>query len=689
MSVTQIPMYETEIQPQPAQPAEQTNLVITDRKKELRDKNVQKVNDCLNLSARARELIDKKRLRWWKNYNSINDPILRKKDKKEVKGISNLFMPFTLGFVEQRVPRVLGKMPSFNVYGEDQEFDPGWTDAIQQMLRRDLEKAGYFMSAIIHIKQAEIYGWSVRTNFWRYQKGWRRVKKPVVEPFSKVTIGSKTELESYVKWDDPWTECCDIFRQYPQPGALSIEKADWHIVETIASRKQLVEGAITGLYDAAEVKDLFQHSPGISGQATQANTGNTIADNPYWTRLSEIGLYNQGQGFVGEDHFPKHRLITMWTDTEVLTVADDRWLIRWSENPYGRKPFTELKIIPVPFMMEGIGCVGMLEQLQRAINIQENQRIDAINLGINPVVLAPPGVTVDWNNFVMSPGNKIDCSDPERLHWFKPPPVGPDSYQQSRLLLNSAQWLTSISDYLNPSQGSDSELNRTARGVQAIQQQNNVVFTLISTLFDIQDVGPTAQHFYLLRQQFQDMPRMMRVLGPKGYKYVKILPADLAFTPDIKPVSGSTQPADKAQEAKSAQAAFSAFWGNPLAMQLGMDQKLLAIDFLRSLEVSDPERYFSTQATDMLSLIKREHEAMAFGQPVPASGPDQIHLLLHAAFMQSPYWARVPEKNRQLFVDHIQNHQAKVDMTPNSPWFERTNLPEAIEASDSPATHGG
>lgn len=664
----------------------QSGPVITTAEKQLKDAKRQLVLDCYRMAIRNRSALDTKRLKWWKQYMSINDPITRLDTGQEIKGLSNLFMPWTYGMVEQRVPRVIGKIPSFQVVGEDQEFDPQWADAIQQMLRKDLERAGYFMSAILHIKQAEIYGWSVRANFWRYEEGKRSIRKPIREPLSGCKVGYQQDCERYVKYDDPWTELIDVWRCYTQPGSLSIETSDWFIHESIQSRKAIAQKAAQGLFDKDEVIKMFRESRGVSafGNVTTGESG--LTDNPYWTRMNAVGL-TPDQQWSGEDQYPRHRILTHWTDEEIITLGDEQYVLRVDPNPYGRKPFRELKVVPIPFMQNGMGAVPIMQDLQRAMNSQENQRIDAINLAINKVILAPDDAA-DWDQMVMFPGNRVPCDDPSRLKFLEVPPVGPDSYQETQRLMEASQWISAINDYIAPSQGSNTRLNKTASGVQAIQEQSNVIFSLISQLFELQDVQPTAEDFYHLRQQFQDRKRLFRVMGKKGYDYVAVTPDDLGWTPDIRPVGGSAQPTDKREEISKATTVFNTLWGNPQAVQLGVDQKVVLKDFLAAIGETGVDRLFGEQQEDLLSLIQKEHEAMAYGQPVPPVGDPQQHILLHELYMESPFFMEIDPTHQVLFRDHLQAHEAKLAGTGTGPYFDQSR-DDAIQASQMPATHDG
>jgi hypothetical protein len=290
----------------------------------------------------------------------------------------------------------------------------------------------------------------------------------------------------------------------------------------------------------------------------------------------------------------------------------------------------------------------------------------------------------------MFPGNKISADQPEAVHWFKAPPVGPDSYQEERLLLNAMQLTSAINDYLAPSQGSDTELNRTARGIQAIQQQSGLIFSLTTKLFEAQDVEPTAQDFYDLRQRFMDRPRVMRILGQNGYKYVRVTPQDLEFRPDIKVVSGSAQPQDKVEDQTRATMLLQATFGNPLAMQIGVDQKKILENYMKGIGITNTEQFFSTpQMQGPIQQIQREHQAFMFGQPVPPTGDDQLHVVVHQLFMQSPYFGRIPEQYRQLFIDHLQAHMNKLSPDLKSPYFDRPEAYEAEQASMSPVGFGG
>ena len=647
-------------------------------------KAIELVRDCYGQSARARRTLDEKRLDWYKAYRSIADPLVNIDTQGEIETLSNLWMPWTFGMIEQRVPRILGRLPQVIVSGSDEEYDPQWSETIQSMIRRDMKKSGYFMSSVIHIKQADIYGWSVRRNFWRYKWQTRIFSEPINDPSTGMRVGTNKVPKRVTQWDQPWTQVLDIWRCFPQPGALSIEDSDWFIEESIHSRKSIWQMAQQGLFDGGRVLDLFEGSSGLnySSQGSQSE----LTDNPYWARVRAMGYEGQEAWYSGQDHFPRHRLLTFWTDQYVITLADERWLLRIGEpgrpgidnNEYGRKPFREFKSIPIPFMMEGESAVRVFYDVNEAINCQVNQRIDNINLALNKVILGPK-TGMDWENMVMAPGQHVECDDPTRYKFLEVPPVGQETFAQSRELLEVGQFALGINDYLAPSTSS-TRLNRTARGIQSIQEQSGMVFSLVSELYDIQDVGPTAEDYYTLRQTFMDRASMVRIRGDAGYVYMRVAPEDLNNNPDIEPIGGSAQPQDALQKKNDANLLFQTLYGNPIAMQLGLDMKKIQDMYLEVNGQRDPSKMYLKPPEHPLMVIQKEHQSMSFGNPVPATGDDRVHLMLHHLFLNSPYFEMIQEKYRVVFMDHVNAHMAKFQGSPQSEWFERERAEEMVRA---------
>ncbi len=97
----------------------------------------------------------------------------------------------------------------------------------------------------------------------------------------------------------------------------------------------------------------------------------------------------------------------------VVTILNRRKVVRAHRNhfPHGRKPYVRWVDHHVKGEMFGIGELEVIEKLVHEINDIRNQRLDAVTLLLNNVLIANRMAGIDPDDLVMRPGNVIWAND--------------------------------------------------------------------------------------------------------------------------------------------------------------------------------------------------------------------------------------------------------------------------------------
>ena len=97
-----------------------------------------------------------------------------------------------------------------------------------------------------------------------------------------------------------------------------------------------------------------------------------------------------------------------WSRDGTIMVMCGSVVLRDDPNPYfhGDIPFAIFRSQPTPRSMVGISEVEKIEHLQEAMWTRDNQRIDAVSLALNTVLIIDPTIP-NARSISFQPGQKI------------------------------------------------------------------------------------------------------------------------------------------------------------------------------------------------------------------------------------------------------------------------------------------
>lgn len=286
-------------------------------------------------------------------------------------------------------------------------------------------------------------------------------------------------------FDDPVFEHIPIENFYIQPGATSIEKAEWVIYEKWVDKDHLEDMQEQGIYSNV---DLVVYG----SQNKTDKTGIAASRTP------------GGKGDSSERYKDKAHLLEYWTDDRVIVVINEKVVVRDDTNPFnhGKKPFVSMPYTRVPHEFYGIGAIEPARDLQKSVNISITQRLEYISNMLNQqyAVLNQRGVDEDA---IIDGYPIVHMDSPDAVTPLNKMQIANSVFINSNDILSDIERAMGISGYElgNPNASSD-KTRGTKGGVEAIIGEAQDKFAFLMKRFEQNVLKPTAQMFLDLDLQY-------------------------------------------------------------------------------------------------------------------------------------------------------------------------------------------
>jgi hypothetical protein len=489
---------------------------------------------------------------------------------------NNLHIPFLFSVVQSDVARKVqtsfGGWPIVEFAGYSPEDEP-IARKNQTLISAQMKDANSFVKAVDFFTTADLYGTAICRHGWKKVTRQQRVR--VMDQFSNREF---TRDVDHVDFNGPDWEVVDPLDFWPQPGSHTIEDMGWVVHRYYLDLDTLKEMAATGLYDYQKI-----------GSITSTNM-------PQESEMTErYGVYRsfgQYQARMQEKFAKPVEIREMWglvpdelaiggVRNVVLAVANRTTLIRRASNPYwhGKIPFISYAPCRDPHYFHGVGKCEVGEKPQLAANRLANQKLDALDLFIDPVFLMNRQSGIDTQNLYLRAGRVIGVDGPVDDTQIRP--ISPDlrglqqSYQEIAQLSQWIQQGTGIIEDVVA--GMPSSGRQTAR--EFLGRQENVLTRLMleARLAEEGFVEPLANAFRELDRQYLTFPHEVKILGssavinpvtglPLPQEQVKIGLEDLAPEYRARAV-GATQMLGKGVRQQNLISVLQALSANPVMLQ--------------------------------------------------------------------------------------------------------------------------
>lgn len=476
---------------------------------------------------------------------------------------SKIYNPYSWSNIETIVPRMVAQRPSVE-YKPREPQDEMSSDIHTALFEYWWSKDQAFEKVVSWIKNALIYGTGIAKLYWKNTE--REVTSYEFDAMGKPLMGEDgefvTKTETITETDDPCMEVVNVYDFFVDPEATDIQDAEWVIHRYYKSLDELEEA---GYYE--NLKKLKRY---IS----------KIEKSPEETERHELAFGYRGDH---DDTVDKIEIWEMWDKDGLTVMAAGEVVIREQANPFwhGQKPFITLKDSIVPHEFYGKGEIEPIIKLQHALNTIQNQIMDNRTQTLMNMWKVT-GENVDETELVFRPNGVIHLSSEyEKVDPIVPPDLTGNAQKDLSLIKSDIQQALGIYDY---TKGADSGTNKTATGISLVQEAANARFNHKIQLLE-EALKTLGEMVLALYQQFITDEKVLRVVGKRGEKFVRVIPAEIAGQYDCVPEAGSTLLIDKQKEREDIMQLYSVFAPEPFEnLKMELKRKILEKFGMEALE---------------------------------------------------------------------------------------------------------
>lgn len=557
-----------------------------------------------------------------------------------------IHVPFLFSVVQSDVARKaqisFGGWPicSFSGYGLDDSANAKRNEVLVSAQMKDSRS---FSKAVDLFLCADLYGVGIARYGWRRLKRMEKWRETAdIAPGLSIEIKRETEV---TRFDGPDWDVVDPLDFWPQPGKKDIDEMAWCIHRYFIDLDDLRRMAKDGYYNRAKVEEVGR-AP-LSGTAEAEMQG----------RLSVYRNYDEYSARHNEPHAKPVEVWEYWgtvpdefvTDgvkERCVAVANGRTLLKNWPNPLweGRKPFHAYVPMVDPHYFHGIGKIEIGSKLQQVANRLTNQKLDALDLFIDPMWVASNSSNINVANLMTRPGRifLVDgAADDSNIRPLVPNLGGLQwSDQAVAQAWSYIQQGTGITEAI---QGLSTGNRTTAR--EFLGRQENVMTRLMleSRLAEEVFIEPLCNSYRSLNKQYLKLPHMVKILGDRtAINPVTGLPLPpepvLISHDDVSPdyrarAVGATQMIGKSVRQQNVMQLLQAVSSNPVLMQL-VNWAAFARQMFQLFDFDNVTELLNVQNVPAINMVAEqagmspEMVAGAVSQPLDQLNPDLIGALI-------------------------------------------------------------
>lgn len=579
------------------------------------------------LSKKAAEVTECKResFRWleanfydeWlqveKSFRCERDPE-KDDDGNEDATQTSLGMPDTFSHVQRTVARITAQIPDISFHAKD----PVISELIGRTLMWNWDKGRVQRQQKKHVRQAALFGWSVRAWWWCREEYQRRKR---VDPMNAdpetvdLLLRQYTSFDSRLFWmlpkaiqalvlakmaarygkggllpveytyrgyQGPRAEFLFTGDCYPEPNFQDIQSSGYFITE----RRRNADWMESVAKDIPEFADGMHAFLRDKPNGTEAKRFGNRESNSLRDRMeAQIGRTTEPE-HSGNKHTRRWTFTEMWIpgkDSRLRLVGEDDHFIGEIPCPYDLEtkiPFTELVLIDD--LLSGIGnsTARILRGLQQLHDRQVSQRVDLIYNILRPLLGTSnyelynnPGLVKRGKGFrivKMRGPNDLWMQGEQAAMAAAAAGLSDESSHFRLWQLASGDSNMSMAANVDPQQ------NRTATGAKIAAANQDILTKDLNDMFVESSLSADADMMYLLNRSELTDPvsveahkyyRRYGVKDPIEQAWVEVEPAMFQMDGEITVKAGSTLADDDESHVAQAQALFAMFNGNPTVNQ--------------------------------------------------------------------------------------------------------------------------
>ena len=433
---------------------------------------------------------------------------------------NNVTIPFTLAMIQSDVARkvqtIFSAWPlvSFEGYSYDDQDRAKRNEILISAQMKDCDSV---IRAVDFFLQANICGTGICRFGWKNLVGRNRTRSlEQIAPGFEIPVVREYDAEFF---HGPIWEVVDRLDFYQQPGKTRIDEMAWVVHRYWADLDDLLEDARQpdSYWDrgAVESLEMFPMSGAAQGEFVQRR-GAFRSEFDYQARQSErfsrpVEIWEM-EGLVPDEFATdgiRHRCIA---------IGNGRVVLKNREAPLGRvKRFLSYAPMPDPYSFDGIGKAEVAYGPQRTADRITNQKLDALDLLIDPMYVASSTANLNTQNLFTRAGRIIlvdGAADDSNIRALSPNMNGLQAaYAEVNQLWQFMQLGAGINDIVMGLQPGNRE---TARGFLGRQENVLTRLSLEGRLAEEGFIEPLANNFRRMDRMWLSLPREIKILGRGG-----------------------------------------------------------------------------------------------------------------------------------------------------------------------------
>jgi hypothetical protein len=449
---------------------------------------------------------------------------------------SRLRIPWAWQQIETIIPRIMDPDPKFD-FKPVEMGDLIQSELLNTLSRFDLNKDRFIMKQRSWVEDGCVLGLGVAKIIWKTKKQKMRIRRTpdpeLIAEYTAIGEDVPTELtyeekEVFVE-NRPTVIYVDPFDFFWDPAATN--DSEWRYV---FHRTWLTLAELEARQDAGTYKNVNKIQIGDEG--FQLAVRSTHEDS------------EEARAKRGSDRLP---VLERWsTDGTVMAMCGDV-VLRDDPHPYyhGDIPFAVFRSQPTPRSLVGVSEVEKIEHIQEAVWTRDNQRIDAVSLALNQILILDPTIQ-GVKHLTFRPGAKIYANQAQRVDQLTLDPLQIPAFNETEAYLGAMQQMTGASPYLAGSDPSYSGVNQsTATGAQILQEEGNKRMHMKKLEFQLFEAR-IAKQMTQLNHQYRSAAELKRILGDSLGDMQVPAPEEIPMFLDVIP-QGMSDSMSKADDMRS------------------------------------------------------------------------------------------------------------------------------------------
>lgn len=453
----------------------------------------------------------------------------------------------------------------------------------EALINQQFLDAKIFEKMIDLLMSGDVYGTGI------LQYGWR--KNVVPYKYRHNVLGVEYEEEVPVTtFDGPDLEVIDILDFKPQPGKKEIDDMLWVTRRYWKDLDDLLEANFMSEQNGEEPEfdraglEKLKSMPPTSGVVEEMNERRQV-----WRSYSQYQALRQERyakpvelidmvGLIPAEYAPDGVRL------RIMTCANRQIGLRNVSSPFAycgmRKHFRAYRPMPDMHYFHGTGKVEIGATMAASANKLVSNRLDVLDLVLQPAIFASDTTELDTQNLVLWPGRVIKVHGETGESQIRPMQWDLQAYP---MVVNE---LESISRYIDMGtgvqrdtiQGMLSGDRQTAREFLGRMEQARTRLGLESKLFERTMIEPLANDFRMANRLLLSLPRQISLIGGQA-----IMDPDtgMMLPPETADVSlndlnadhriravGASNLLSKTMVRQDLMTAMQAMQSNPIAMQI-------------------------------------------------------------------------------------------------------------------------